>query len=396
MSSVREDFPFAGVPGLVCVEDDGGPPSTKRARTREPTRCAKPSAAVLRAKPVRVTGRYTVAPPDDASRDALMRALTLKIKVSASVVLGEEEEAPVLTPFEVDEDGGVVHVPRFYGLQTWGPPPEDARVMGAPLTHASNIELCDGRDGKPPQTEACAAVLAQLRGPLGGAMLVLPCGFGKTVCAIYCAAALARKFVVIVHDNGLKEQWVQRLNRFLPGATVGIIQGKPKPPPKRKPKKPRAPTWREADVCVAMIQSLCGIAYEPEMYEAFGTVIVDEAHHVAAAWFSRALPKFPARYVLGLSATPDRSDGLTPALTWLMGPTAYRATREAINVDVRLVRYHGGSRREIKYKNGTTGSSTMTTNIMRDATRNGVLMRETLAAVERGRRVIVLTGREEH
>jgi superfamily II DNA or RNA helicase len=68
--------------------------------------------------------------------------------------------------------------------------------------------------------------------------------------------------------------------------------------------------------------------YSFEQFEKIGTVIVDEAHHICAEVFSRSLFKMCPRHIYGLSATPDRKDGLTKVLHWFMGPTFFSIERE--------------------------------------------------------------------
>jgi hypothetical protein len=68
--------------------------------------------------------------------------------------------------------------------------------------------------------------------------------------------------------------------------------------------------------------------YSFEQFESIGTVFVDEAHHICARVFSQSLFKMCPRHIYGLSATPDRKDGLTKVLTWFMGPIFFSIERE--------------------------------------------------------------------
>ena len=127
-------------------------------------------------------------------------------------------------------------------------------------------------------------------------MLAVPCGGGKTVMALHIAAALGVRTVVCVHKEFLATQWLQRIAQFLPGARAAELRGA---------------KLDEADVHVAMLQTLggergAGIA---AALRGTGLLIVDEAHHVSAETFARALHRVPARYTLGLSATPRRATG---------------------------------------------------------------------------------------
>jgi superfamily II DNA or RNA helicase len=96
----------------------------------------------------------------------------------------------------------------------------------------------------------------------------------------------------------------------------------------------REAQMREADIVVCCVNSLASCEYPAWLINSIGTVVVDEAHHIAAATLSQALPRLPARYVIGVSATPDRSDGLEKVLYWLLGPLCfvYQRTPETTGI----------------------------------------------------------------
>ena len=122
-------------------------------------------------------------------------------------------------PFDVFVDDGVsLQVPRFYGYARWGPPTALDTVLGEPLEREFRGTL------NPTQQEAVDATLARLLCAPHGALLVLPCGYGKTVCALHIAHRLGRRTLVLVHKGFLVEQWQERVEQFLPGATCGRIQ----------------------------------------------------------------------------------------------------------------------------------------------------------------------------
>jgi superfamily II DNA or RNA helicase len=257
----------------------------------------------------------------------------------------------------------------------------DDRSLGLDLSDApSTAPLVFGARLKQIQVSACQSALLQLRSSVGGAMLVLPCGFGKTVCALWLSFTLSRKTVVLVHSEALADQWQERVSTFLPGCTVGRIQR----------------DTVNVDGCaivVCMIQSLVKRSYAPDLLSSFGLVIVDEAHHVAAPMFSKALAKLPARYVLGLSATPDRSDGLGRVLPWFMGPIAFRTQREAEQVDVRILTFTRGIEKEVLNRKGDAMCSVMVTNIASEGLRT-VWVKELVGEqICAGRNIMVLSDR---
>jgi superfamily II DNA or RNA helicase len=130
-------------------------------------------------------------------------------------------------------------------------------------------------------------------------------GSGKTVIALNIISMLSKKTLIVVHKNFLVDQWKERIQQFLPSARIGYIQGK---------------TFdvENKDIVIGMIQSLCKKEYPPHLMD-FGFTIIDECHHIAGQVFSQSLFTINRKYMLALSATPKRKDGLTNVLKWTFG-----------------------------------------------------------------------------
>jgi superfamily II DNA or RNA helicase len=173
------------------------------------------------------------------------------------------------------------------------------------------------------QPEASDAVTDQLA-RLGGGVLQLPTGFGKTTTALHVCHRVGEKVLVLVHKAFLADQWAERVAEMLPDATVSRIRGDA--------------CDTSGDVVIAMIQTLMSRSYP---LEGFGLLVVDEVHHIAAEAFSRVMfltARIPRR--LGLSATPTRKDGLTRVIHWFFGPTAFVVERDrAAHVRVDELKY---------------------------------------------------------
>lgn len=272
-----------------------------------------------------------------------------------------------------------LHLPRFKGLElVGGRAPQDRRTTGVAMTE--EVVFSGELRESPPQVQATSQVMDSLH-TTGGAMLVLPCGFGKTVCSIWILTQLRRRALVLVHTGALADQWVERVKSFLPHARVGRIQQ-------------NTVDVDGCDIVVGMIQSLVRREYDRSMLASFGTVVVDEAHHIAAPWFSGALRKLPARYVLGLSATPDRKDGLGKILPWLLGDIAFRATRDAETVGVNLITYNDpDNQRELRDRRGKPRYSEMLSNLGDNPERNARIVSMIVEQVASGRTLIVLSER---
>ena len=233
---------------------------------------------------------------------------------------------PPVAPLKVwhEDASGNLHVPRFYGLHRFGPPARDERSIGEPLPESRAVEGTLTEVQKR-ASRACAASLEKV----SGGILCLPCGMGKTVLAVHTIVSLiGRKACVFVHKGVIRDQWIAAFARFCPKARVRVLQGG-----KGKDEDD------EYDILVAMILTVAKRDFGETEFDAIGTLVVDECHHVAAPVMSRAVRKFRAKNVIGLTATKDRPDGLTPLLHWTLGPEAFRAERqggEAVRVSVAI------------------------------------------------------------
>jgi superfamily II DNA or RNA helicase len=161
----------------------------------------------------------------------------------------------------------------------------------------------------------------------GGGLLELYCAWGKTSASLYIITQLKKKTLVIVHKEFLMNQWIERIQQFLPGARIGKIQG---------------PTIdiEDKDIVIAMLQSLSMKEYPASVFESFGFTIIDEVHHISSEVFSNALFKIVSKYMLGLSATMNRKDGTTPVFKMFLGEVIYKSKRDNDRaVLVRAVEY---------------------------------------------------------
>lgn len=288
-----------------------------------------------------------------------------------------EHDGADVAPFEAFElTDDTLWVPRFYGLCTWGPD-GDASSAGAASAAVFTGTLL------PHQVEALEALRrydadgAQDAPHSNGRTLCLPCGKGKTVSALQWICGRGRRALVLVHKEFLASQWEAQIARFTT-ASVGRIQ------------RDRVDV---GDITVAMIQSLSARDYDPEVLKSFGTLVLDEAHHIAARQFSQVMRKLPARHVLALTATPERKDGCTQLLYWLAGSIAHRGTRDDERAAVHMHLYEQHRVRERTTADGRVQMAGMVTDLARDAHRTRVICDLVRRRVEDGHCVIVLSER---
>ena len=104
-----------------------------------------------------------------------------------------------------------MYVPRYFGIGAYGPPEAVKIGPGDPITVAFQGDMRDY------QKDIVQKYLAHV-GAGGGGLLDVDPGKGKTVMALYILAQLRRKTLVVVHKSFLMNQWIERIEQFLPGA----------------------------------------------------------------------------------------------------------------------------------------------------------------------------------
>ncbi len=273
---------------------------------------------------------------------------------------------------------GYICVPQFYGRDKFGEPDIDERPEPEKL--GNNVKFIGKLRDETSQNEAFRKGVSQ-----GHGILSLPCGYGKTTVALAIAAKLGYRTIIIVHKEFLANQWRERIEQFCPGASIGLVQ--------------QNTIQVECDFIIVMLQSLSQKEYNFETFEKIGTVIVDEAHHICARVFSQALFKLCPKHIYGLSATPDRKDGLTPVLHWFIGPLFFGIEREnQKQIEVFTVPYHCSRFNESPPCNRTGKVSLveMITVLVEMEPRNNMIIKLIKKASKGSRQLLVLSDRRFH
>ena len=172
------------------------------------------------------------------------------------------------------------------------------------------------------QIPAAAALLEHDNGVLSATT-----AFGKTVIAAYLIGQRETNTLILVHSSALLSQWKRSLEKFL-----NIQEELPALPVKRGRKKHRSLIGQLGAgkntlggiVDIAILQSLVSGDEVKEAIRDYGMIICDECHHVPAFSFERVLASANAKYVYGLTATPERPDGHQPIIFMQCGPIRYK------------------------------------------------------------------------
>merc|ERR1712166_983046 len=194
-----------------------------------------------------------------------------------------------------------IYLPRFYGYKNYGEP-EEVRVSEG-KKYMEHIKTN------------------------GGGLLALHTGFGKTCLGLNIISRINLKTLIIVHKEFLLRQWIEGIEQFLPDARVGKIQA-------------QVIDVEDKDIVICMLQSLSMKEYPQELFNEYGLTIIDECHHISSEVFRRSLFKVVSKYMLGLSATVKRKDGLTHVIKMFLGEVVCKIERKGEDkVTVKGINY---------------------------------------------------------
>ncbi|MGJ0299542.1 TOTE conflict system archaeo-eukaryotic primase domain-containing protein [Aliarcobacter cryaerophilus] len=151
---------------------------------------------------------------------------------------------------------------------------------------------------------------------------VAPPGFGKTLIGAKIFEQRAAKTLIIVNKNMLLDQWISRFVDYFgyKKSDIGFLG--------------KSQNRLNGNIDIATMQSLNNI---PELVENYTQLIVDECHHIPAFTFEQIVKNFKGKYILGLSATPNRKDELDPILYQQLGNISYEYKKPKTHTNRLLV-----------------------------------------------------------
>lgn len=207
-------------------------------------------------------------------------------------------------------------------------------------------------------------------------------GSGKSYSSMEVARRRGLATIVLVDQKNLLEQWVGVCKNLfgLSDEQIGIVQG------------PNC-DYKGKVVVIGMMQSLWQRTYEKELYDYFGTVIIDEVHVSPAPKFSRVMLLFSAKVRIGLSATPDRGDALDAVRKWNLGDVKVQlnAKHEASVVYYRTTQFVASW-----YANMASVAGRFESEVAYDGKRNLLVLDSILYLYREGHPTIVFSDRIEH
>ena len=346
----------------------------------------------------------------------------VRATLAAQLTIREQDLTPELSA--ALRHAATIHNPAFYEAQrarrsTWRIPrfiqgfdvtingdlilPRGLRHQAADLvTQAGSDLVCDedrneGNEldvsflGELDERQA-AAVNAMLAHEDG--ILHAPTGSGKTVMACAIIAERAVTTLVLINKTALASQWREQVRNLL-GIKTGQLGGG------------RAKTRGQVDIM--LLQSLA--RHTPEdiraLTKGYGQVIIDECHHLAAGSYEDVVSQIGAAWWLGLTATPERKDGLEQVTNWQLGPVRH-IIRDTLPSEATLVTPYDGPRRVLHIHQtayggpldldmSAPGAITQLGGLLADdPERNRQIAADIAAALTQGRKCLVLSRRRDH
>ena len=323
------------------------------------------------------------------------------------------------------ESGARFYVPRHWGYTTFGQP--EATIVSEGVPFSDQIKF---RTTFPPHAFQLEIIQTFLDKGANG-LICVPCGYGKTFMALYLAVKLGKKFLIVVDKEFLMNQWKAEIENFIEGATVGILQagicqvgsettsiaysaGDLKDMAKAAGLKvtgskdvvqqrlqdagiditPKR-TTTHFDVTICMIQTICRQEYPEGFFSEYGFTIFDECHHLGAAYFCKALKTIQTKAMLGLSATPDREDGMSRIFEYYLGEAVYKNVQRAPDKEavVKAIWFHSDdpvyADVPVNYR-GETVSATLLNNVSGFEPRNQKILQHMEGYIRDPHRFILL------
>jgi len=217
-------------------------------------------------------------------------------------------------------------------------------------------------------------------------VIVSPPGSGKTVIGLEIIAEKRQPALIIVHRKQLFDQWIERIQSFLkiPKNKIGQIGNQ-----KNKVGK---------SITVAMIQSLARIHDYKSIANSFGTIIIDECHHIPAKTFREAIVNFNAFYLYGLTATPKRKNNDQKLIFVYIGNILHQVNQHEYlkekNIQTEINIKETNLFAPFDYR--IDKYETISRILVHDTHRNSLILNDIDQNAERFKTILILTERKTH
>ncbi len=218
-------------------------------------------------------------------------------------------------------------------------------------------------------------------------VIVAPPGSGKTIIGLKIIAEKQQPALIVVHRKQIAQQWIERIEAFLgiPKKEIGKIgQGK---------------TKIGKHITIAMIQTLAKKLDQPDiegLKKSFGTIIIDECHHVPAKTYRDTIAKLNTYYLYGLTATPFRKYNDGRLIFINIGKIIsevkpqeiknYKAPRIVIR----------NTELDVPFNSKTDQFEVLSKILVHDSNRSRLILKDVVGELNTGKKVVIITERKDH
>lgn len=218
-------------------------------------------------------------------------------------------------------------------------------------------------------------------------VIVAPPGSGKTVLGLAIIAEKKQPALIVVHRKQLADQWIERIESFLkiPKKDIGKVTG--------------GKIQSGKLICVAMIQSLTKVLGSEDgqaLCQQFGTIIIDECHHVPAETYRSVISKLHSFYMYGLTATPFRKYNDGKLIFTYIGDLVAEIKASQVENQPKAKIVIRNTALSIPFNSKTDKFETLSKVLVHDSARNKIIIEDVMTELNQSKKVVLISERKEH
>lgn len=244
-----------------------------------------------------------------------------QVRTAKDVLTLKREESNLVLYMDHSIGGFIcLQVPRYYAMQLDLNHVDERSDVIAIQYPETSIQL------RPQQVTLYEDIKKEMtENRLPSCIIEAPTGTGKTILAIFLMCTHAKgKTLILVPRRELKRQWEVEIQKFCPNIKIGSIVGNSE--------------HQKGDVYIVVMRTL---ALTEQTLPFFDTVFIDEVHNIATDTLTKGLMRLHPYTLIGLSATPERRDGMHKVYQFFFSPHVFKLKAPSKqSTQVYLCRYN--------------------------------------------------------